>query len=109
GELRPASPVRPTVSSSEGKIIGSPRIGEVQPTKEKEKERKVPDPDLRRRVCPNGACKEPEPNPEQSDLRRRICKDGPCPCRAGHSPGHGRSLQPGSLRARVPPSSAKLR
>ncbi len=87
GELRPASPVRPPNSGNEGRIVGSPRIGEVQPTKEKEKELKGAEPDLRRRICANGACKEPQPNPEQSDLRRRICKDGPCPCPAGQSAG----------------------
>ena len=87
GELRTASPVRPPNSGNEGRIVGSPRIGEVQPTKEKEKEHKGAEPDLRRRICANGACKEPQPNPGESDLRRRICKDGPCPCPAGQSAG----------------------
>ncbi len=91
GEARTASPVRPPNSGNEGSIVGSPRIGEVQPTKEireKEKGSKVPEPDLRRRICTNGACKEPEPNPGEADLRRRICPNGSCKeCPPGQSAG----------------------
>ncbi len=89
-EVRTASPTRSPTISNEGRIASSPRVGEIQPAKEKEekeKDRKAPEPDLRRRICTNGACKEPEPNPEQGDLRRRICTNGPCPCHAGQSSG----------------------
>src|SRR5216683_204156 len=49
---------------------------------------KVPEPDLRRRICTNGACKEPEPNPGEADLRRRICPNGSCKeCPPGQSAG----------------------
>jgi hypothetical protein len=75
------------LSGNEGRIVSSPRIGEAPLVKEKEKEkdRKTPEPDLRRRICTNGTCKEPEPNPEQADLRRRICTNAPCPCPPGQS------------------------
>jgi hypothetical protein len=76
------------LSGKEGRVVASPRIGEAPPTKEKEKDSKTPEPDLRRRICPNGSCKEPEPKPVETDLRRRICKDGPCvECPPGQSAG----------------------
>jgi hypothetical protein len=75
---------------NEGRIVASPRIGEAPLVKEKEKEKdsKTPESDLRRRICPNGLCKEPEPKPAEADLRRRVCKDGPCAeCPPGGSKG----------------------
>ena len=71
------------LSGNEGRIVSSQRIGEAPLVKEKD--RKTPEPDLRRRICTNGTCKEPEPNPEQADLRRRICTNAPCPCPPGQS------------------------
>jgi hypothetical protein len=48
-------------SGNEGKIVASPRIGEAPPTKEtKEKDSKTSEADLRRRICPDGPCQEPE-------------------------------------------------
>jgi hypothetical protein len=96
---RTASPVRSSdsgngrvipdekLSGNAGRVVASPRIGEAPPTKEREKESKTPESDLRRRICPNGPCKELEP-PAGADLRRRICKDGPCvECPPGQSVG----------------------
>jgi len=63
------------------------RVDPNQP--EKNREAKA-DPDLRRRICDNGACKEKEPpaNPApESDLRRRVCVGGACPCGPGESAG----------------------
>jgi hypothetical protein len=74
-------------SGNEGKIVASPRIGEAPPTKEtKEKDSKTSEADLRRRICPDGPCQEPEREPAESDLRRPICKDRDCAkCPAGES------------------------
>jgi len=75
------------LSGNEGRIVAAPRIGETTLTKE-EKDNKNPTADLRRRICPNGSCKEPEPNPGEADLRRRICPNGSCvQCPPGHSAG----------------------
>jgi hypothetical protein len=71
----------------ERRIVPSPRIGAESA---QEHEPKAAEPDLRRRICENGPCKEvkPEPKPVEPDLRRRICKDGPCAeCPPGQSSG----------------------
>ena len=96
---------REKLSGNEGRIASSPRIGDSALAKEKErdlakeKDRKVPEPDLRRRICANGACKEPESNPAEADLRRRICKDGSCPCPAGQAAGKNGNCVPTSAPA----------
>jgi hypothetical protein len=80
-------PVREPNSGSEGRIVGSPRIGEAPPEREKEKGGKLPESDLRRR-------KEPEPAPGEADLRRRVCANGPCACPPGQSAGKNGSCGP---------------
>jgi hypothetical protein len=73
------------LDGTEGKIVPARRIGDDPP--EKDHEAKPADPDLRHRVCENGACKEPvvaKPLPE-SDLRRRVCVNGTCPCGPGET------------------------
>jgi len=73
------------LSGNEDRIVASPRIGETQPTREKDG--KTPESDLRRRICPNGPCKEPQPKTVEADFRR-VCKDGSCvKCPPGQSPG----------------------
>ena len=69
----------------EGKMVPSPRIGTAP-----EHGLKAAEPDLRRRICADGPCKEtpPQPAPAESDLRKRICKDGPCvECPPGQAAG----------------------
>ena len=80
-------PAREANSSNEGRIVGSPRIGETPLQREKEKGGKLPESDLRRR-------KEPEPAPGEADLRRRVCANGPCACPAGQSAGKSGSCAP---------------
>jgi hypothetical protein len=72
----------------------------VNATATKDRASKPVEPDLRRRVCEDGPCKEPAPKPVQlkpiaPDLRRKLCKDGPCqPCPAGRSKGKDGSCAP---------------
>src|SRR5579864_1256313 len=96
---RPSEPAagridpEPKLPGTEGKIVPSPRIGEVSAAREQE--RKAPESDLRRPVCKDAPCKETAPkppNPAESDLRRPvpICKNPPCPCPPGETHGkHG--------------------
>src|SRR5258708_10204747 len=81
------------IDGTEGRIVPAKRIGENPP--EKEREAKPADPDLRRRICDNGPCKEPvvKPQPE-SDLRRRVCVNGTCGCPAGQVAGKGGCVAP---------------
>jgi hypothetical protein len=74
------------------RIVGVPRVGDQS---QKELEAKPADPDLRRRVCVNGDCKEPvvKPAPE-SDLRRRVCLSGECGCAPGQVAGKGGCVAP---------------
>ena len=71
----------------EGRIVPAQRIGSTPPPQQHEP--KAAEPDLRRRICDNGPCKElPVQPPANPDLRRRICKDGPCvECPPGQSAG----------------------
>jgi len=89
GMNRTASPPRSS-TSGESRIVGSARVGEVtatEATSTKEKP-KGPESDLRRRICPDGSCKEPQPEPTDGDLRRRICPNGTCgECPPGQSAG----------------------
>ena len=80
-------PSREPNSGSEGRIVGSPRIGETPAAKEKEKDPKLPESDLRRR-------REPEPTPGEADLRRRVCEHEPCACPPGQSAGKNGSCGP---------------
>jgi hypothetical protein len=77
--------------SGEAKIVSAPRVG--QNLLEKEPEIKPGPPELRRRMCENGPCKEKETewkaDPPRTDLRRRICPTGPCPCPSGQTAGKG--------------------
>jgi hypothetical protein len=63
----------------------------VNATATKDRASSAVEPDLRRRVCEDGPCKEPAPKPVQlkpiaPDPRRKLCKDGSCqPCPAGGS------------------------
>ena len=69
----------------DSKIAPAQRIGGAP-----EDEPKPAEPDLRRRICADGPCKEtpPQPTTGQPDLRRRICKNGPCvECPPGQSAG----------------------
>jgi len=65
----------------------------VNATATKDRASSAVEPDLRRRVCEDGPCKEPAPKPVQlkpiaPDPRRKLCKDGSCqPCPAGGSRG----------------------
>ena len=65
----------------------------VNATATKDRASSAVEPDLRRRVCEDGPCKEPAPKPVQlkpiaPDPRRKLCKDGSCqPCPAGGSKG----------------------
>jgi len=76
-------------SGNEGRMVASPRTGEAPPTKDKkENDSKTSETDLRRRICPDGPCQEPELKPAESDLRRPICKDRDCvKCPTGESAG----------------------
>ena len=76
------------ISGSE-KIVPALRIGEKPP--EKTHESKPAEPDLRRRICENGPCKEPPParKPVESDLRRRICIEEACQCPPGQIASKG--------------------
>jgi hypothetical protein len=89
GVDKAASPPRSS-TSGESRIVGSPRVGEATSTEAastKEKP-KAPESDLRRRICPDGSCKDPKPEPTDGDLRRRICTNGKCEeCPPGQSPG----------------------
>jgi hypothetical protein len=75
--------------SNDDKLAPTPRIGERVP--DKERLVKPEDPDLRRRICTGGDCKEPvlKANPPQSDLRHRICPGGVCHCPPGQTAGKG--------------------
>jgi hypothetical protein len=77
------SPVQKIEGDS--RVVSAPRIGENPP--EKERALKPAEPDLRRRMCEGGPCKEPAPTPAppESDLRRRVCLNGPCTCPAGET------------------------
>jgi hypothetical protein len=71
---------------AEEKIVPARRVGEDTPGKNHEA--KTTDPDLRKRICDNGPCKEPESKPApESDLRRHICVTGNCACPAGQVSG----------------------
>jgi hypothetical protein len=82
-----APPVRESNSGNGDRIVGSPRIGETPAAKEKEKDDKLPESDLRRR-------REPQPTPGEADLRRRVCDHGECACPPGQSPGKKGSCGP---------------
>jgi hypothetical protein len=80
--------------TAQDKIAPAARIGETAP--EKERVAKPGDPDLRRRICEDSACKEPAPKPEppESDLRHPICPGGVCRCPAGETVGKGGCTAP---------------
>ena len=80
-----AIPERKLPGDDDSKIAPAQRIGGAP-----EHEPKPAEPDLRRRICADGPCKEtpPQPTSAQPDLRRRICKNGPCvECPPGQSAG----------------------
>src|SRR6267143_2494464 len=72
----------------------------VNATATKDRASKPVEPDLRRRVCEDGPCKEPAPKPVQlkpiaPDLHRKLCKNGSCqPCPEGRSKGKDGSCAP---------------
>ena len=66
----------------------------VNATAAKDRELSAPEPDLRRKICENGPCKEPEPKPVDPGPRHKICTDGPCqPCPGGQTPGKDGSCE----------------
>ena len=75
----------------ESKIVSAPRIGQDSP--DKGPEMKPGPPELRRRICDNGLCKDKEnewkAKPPGSDLRRRVCLNGPCSCPPGQTASKG--------------------
>jgi len=88
----------------EGKLKPSAPV--VNATAAKDHESSPSEPDLRRKICENGPCKEPEPRPVEPDPRRKICKDGPCQqCPPGQSAGKdGSCAPPPSAKATAPQS-----
>ena len=72
---------------------------------QKDHEAKAFDPDLRRRICDDGVCKEKEKEPPahpapESDLRRRVCVGGECPCGPGEPAGKNGCVAP-AVQARA--------
>ena len=92
--------------SGESRIVAAPRIGDKLP--EKEGEPKKDEADLRRRICENGACKEPplKPEPRESDLRRAPCLKGQCPCPPGETATKGGCVAPVNPPTPCQPGSA---
>jgi len=84
--VNPADRVAPNEKiSGENRISSEPRIGEVP--QEKRNEPNNPESDLKRRVCPDGNCKEsgPRTTAPESDLRHRVCLTGACTCGEGQA------------------------
>jgi hypothetical protein len=73
-----------TKISGENRIASSPRIGE-DPQKKKEDGAKLGDPELRRKICLDGPCRESQTSTGESDLRRHLCIDGHCNCSNGET------------------------
>jgi hypothetical protein len=96
----------PKLSGSEGRIVPSPRLGEIPATKAQEP--KSADPDLRRAICKDGPCREPLPKPLESRenvLRNPIpvpiCKNPPCECPPGQAHGKNGGCIASSITNRV--------
>ncbi len=86
---RAATPPRSS-TGDESRIVNPRRGGEVSSSEvtSKKENSTAPESDLHRRICPDGDCKDPKPEPAEGDLRRRVCPNGKCEeCPAGKSMG----------------------
>lgn len=80
-----------TKISGENRIASSPRIGEDRSKDDTQKDDTQKEsgvkgePDLRRKMCLDGPCREAQTLTGESDLRHHLCTDGRCNCANGET------------------------